>query len=174
VSSAQRAFLDANIIIEAFRIGAWPELSRGSWLETVQECEQEALTGNTARSGRVAVDPLALRSGLKASHNVGRQERNKLTHDYPKCASMDPGERDLFAYLYSHESPLPASVVLSTADKGVVVRANDLGWLDNIVSLHDLLVAANVASAKIALLDRQFQVAFLSKVRTDVRMGVIP
>jgi hypothetical protein len=174
VSSAQRAFLDANVIIETFRIGAWPELSRGSWLETVQECEQEALTGNTARSGRVAIDPQALRSGLKASHSVGRQERNKLTHDHPECASMDPGERDLFAHLYSHESPLRATVVLSTADKGVVVRANDLGWLDNIVSLQDLLVAANVGSAKIALLDRQFQVAFLSKVRTDVRLGVIP
>jgi hypothetical protein len=174
VSSAQCAFLDANIIIEAFRIGVWPELSRGCWLETVQECEQEALTGNSARSGRVAVDPQALRSGLKASHVVGRQERNRLTLDHPKCASMDPGERDLFAYLYSHQSPLPATIALSTADKGVVVRANDVGWLDNLVSLQDLLVAANVAAPKIALLDLQFQSAFLSRVRTDVRMGVIP
>lgn len=87
---------------------------------------------------------------------------------------MDPGERDLFAYLYSHHSPLPAAIVLSTADKGVVVRANDMGWLDNLVSLQDLLAAANVAPQKLALLDRQFQSAFLSKVRTDVRMGVIP
>jgi hypothetical protein len=77
-------------------------------------------------------------------------------------------------YLYAHQSPLPATIALSTADKGVVVRANDVGWLDNLVSLQDLLVAANVVAPKIALLDRQFQSAFLSRVRTDVRMGVIP
>jgi hypothetical protein len=47
--ASRRVFLDANVIIEAFRIAAWPELAQGCCLETVHECEKESLTGSTTR-----------------------------------------------------------------------------------------------------------------------------
>lgn len=67
----RRVFLNANVIIEAFRISAWPELSQGHWLETVQTCEAEAQTGSTLKFGYVKVDAQALRAGLRGAHPVG-------------------------------------------------------------------------------------------------------
>jgi len=119
----RKVFLDANVIIEAFRIGVWAELSQGHWLETVQKCEQEALTGENSRAGRVSVDPKQLRAGLKASHLVGRPERNQLVKNHRDCLSMDDGEKDLFAHLFVHASPLPPIIVMSTADKGAISRS---------------------------------------------------
>lgn len=174
VVGGRRVFLDANVIIEAFRIAVWTELSGGCHLETVEECEREALTGRTDVLGRVNVDAAALRAGLKASHCVARKERNKLISTYGACAGMDPGERDLFAYLYYNEHPLPTHIVVSSADKGVVVRANDLGWLDRLISLEELLQGCGVSRAKLAALDEPHRGAWLGGVRTKVVLGIIP
>jgi hypothetical protein len=170
----RRVFLDANVIIEAFRVSVWTELSGGCHLETVEECEKEALTGRTDIYDHVAVDAAALRTGLKASHLVGRKERNKLVDKYKACLEMDPGERDLFAYLYANHNPLPPLIVMSSADKGVVVRAKELGWLDRLISLEELLHGCGIARAKLGQLDTPHRAAFLSEVRTKVMLGVIP
>jgi len=166
--------MDANAIIEAFRISAWSELAQGCWLETVHECEKEAQTGSTTNYGYVQVDSQALRTGLRQSHLVGRAERKALFQAHSACSGMDPGERDLFAYLFANHQPLPPLIVVSSADKGVVVRAKDLGWLNNLVSLEDLLIGCGVSPAKMARLDQQFSSSFLSSVRTKVILGVIP
>ena len=172
----RKVFLDANVIIECFRIGVWSEITQNHWLETVQECEREALTGQNSQPGRVQVAPDKLRSGLRASHLVGRSEQNKLFGKYPACLPMDAGERDLFAHIFVKESPLlvPHILVVSTADKGAIVRAHDLGWLDRLVSLEELLRTCGVSSSKMAMLGTQYGEPFLAKVRTDVRLGVIP
>lgn len=172
----RRVFLDANVIIECFRIGVWSELSHTHWLETVQECEREALTGENSQAGRVQVDPVQLRAGLKASHLVSRAERNALIAQHPECLHMDAGEKDLFAHLFVNESPMPQPhlLVISSADKGAIVRANNLNWLMHLVSLENLLRTCGVNGPKMTLLGRQYEQAFLSKVRTDVMMGVIP
>jgi hypothetical protein len=87
---------------------------------------------------------------------------------------MDAGERDLFAFLYSLPQPLPALIVVSTADKGVIVRAKDVGWLDRLVSLEDLLSRTGAPKRKAADLGDAYTSAFLTTVRTKVWMGVIP
>lgn len=87
---------------------------------------------------------------------------------------MDAGEKDLFAHLFSHHKTLTAHIVVSTADKGVLVRANEFGWLQNTVSLEALLRQCNVSKQKIALLDYQFSEEYLSKNRLKVMMGIIP
>lgn len=170
----RRVFLDANIIIEAFRISVWAELSNGHRLETVHECEKEALTGGTAKHGYVPVDAQALRAGFRALHAVGKVERRVLFQAHSACSSMDPGEKDLFAYLFVNHQPLPALIVLSSSDKGVVVRANELGWLQNLVSLEELLLGCGVSRAKMLLLEPHHRAGFLSEVRTKVMLGVIP
>ena len=170
----RRIFLDANVIIECFRIGVWTELSNGHCLETVEMCEREALTGQTTSYGHVAINAATLRAGLKASHIVSRQERNRLTTVHRTCVNMDPGEKDLFAHLFASHSPLPPLIVLSSADKGVIVQAKALGWLDHLISLEELLQDCRVAPAKLACLDRQYRIPFLSEKRTQVRLGIIP
>lgn len=172
--AARRVFLDANVIIEAFRISVWQELSTGCWLETVETCEKETLTGRTDIHGHVAVDTKSLRSGLRASHVVTRKERNQLVDAHRACLGMDPGEKDLFAHLFANHQPLPPLIVVSSADKGVVVRAKEMGWLENLVSLEELLLGCGAARSKIALLDRQHQTSFLGQVRTKVMLGIIP
>lgn len=172
----RRVFLDANVIIEAFRISVWSELSQARALETVHECEREALTGGITKAGKpsVRVDAQALRAGLKCSHPVTRDERTALTKVHRACGEMDPGEKDLFAHLFAHRQPLPPLIVVSSGDKGVVVRAKDLGWLSNLVSLEELLQGCGVSKAKMGLLDTPHHVSFLSEVRTKVLLGVIP
>jgi hypothetical protein len=172
--TVRRVFMDANVIIEAFRISAWPELSKGCWLETVQECEKEALTGGTAKFGYIPVDASALRAGLRQSHLVGKKERDKLIGKHGACGGMDPGEKDLFAYLYSNHQPLPPLIVVSSSDKGVVVRAKDLGWLNSLVSLEELLLECGVSRPKMKLLESQHHAKFLGEVRTKVLLGVMP
>lgn len=172
--TAQRVFLDANVIIESFRINVWTSLAQTWSLETVQKCQEEALTGQTSRPGRVTVDPVLLRAGLKASHPVTRPERNKLIAAHPACATMDAGEKDLFAYLYSLPQPLPGLIVVSTADKGAIVRAKDVAWLDRLISLEELLSKTGAAKSSVAGLGQQYTAAFLGSVRTQVMMGVIP
>jgi hypothetical protein len=170
----RRVFLDANVIIEAFRISAWSEFSQGCLLETVQECEKEALTGSTTACGRVEVDAHALRAGLRHSHAVGKVERRALIGAHHACLGMDPGEKDLFAYLFANHQLLTALIVVSSSDKGVIVRAKDLGWLHNLVSLEELLLSCGVSRAKMSLLEKQHKASFLADVRTKVMLGVIP
>lgn len=172
--TSRRIFLDANVIIEAFRISVWSELSKGHHLETVDMCEREALTGETASYGYVAIDAAALTAGLKASHIVTRDERNKLTKAHRACTTMDPGEKDLFAHLFAKPGPLPPIIVLSSADKGVIVRAKDLGWLEHLISLEELLHGCGVARSKLEKLDRPYSISFLAEKRTQVLLGVIP
>ena len=171
----RRVFLDANVVIEAFRISVWTELAAGHWLETVEEVVRESLTGDSDKYGRVAVDPKALNAGLKAAHQVTRKEKNALIDAHRACTGMDPGEKDLFAHLFANQpQPLSPLIVVNSADKGVVVRAKDLGWLHNLVSLEELLQACGVARSKMALLDTMHHDKFLSEVRTKVLLGVIP
>lgn len=167
-------FLDANAIIEAFRINVWAELSEGFHLETVEECEREALTGRTDRFNRVEVDATRLRAGLRASHPVGRVERNQLINKHPSCMEMDPGEKDLFAHLFVNHHPLTPLIAVDSADKGVIVRAHELGWLGHLVSLEELLGQCRIASVKLADLDLPHRTQWLSQVRTKVMLGVIP
>lgn len=170
-----RVFLDTNVIIECFRIGVWGELSRGHRLETVDEVVTEAMTGDSGRRDRVAVGRDALLEGLsELPHVVVKAERNQLLLQYPNGPSLDPGERDLFAYLNSHALPLAQFVVVGTADKGAIAFSHLPGWLDQLVSLEELLVSAKTSRAKLAMLGPQHQTSFLNQIRMKVRMGVIP
>lgn len=169
----QTVFLDANIIIEAFRIEVWKELAHGWQLETVAKCSEEALTGDTSRAGRVQVDAAQLQAGLHHVHPVSRAERNKLLANYPSCANLDDGEKDLFAFLNARR-PLPSVLLVSTADKGAIVRLHELGWIDHLTSLEELLRKTTATNLKVAALGDAYSLRFLSRVRTDVLMGVIP
>lgn len=171
----KRVFLDTNVIIECFRIGVWSELSQGYRLETVDEVVTEAMTGSTSRPGRVVVDRPALLAGLaQPPHSVTRRDRNALLLQYPAMATLDPGELNLFAYLNAHELPLAPLIVVSTADKGAIVATKFPRWLDQLVSLEELLKLVKAPRAKLDLVGSQHTATFLSEVRTKVIFGIIP
>jgi hypothetical protein len=99
----------ANFIIECFRIGAWSELSQGCLLETVHEVERESLTGENSQANWVLIDPVALRAGFQKIHPVSREKRNALIFADSRMTTLDRGERDLFAHLYTHARNLEPS-----------------------------------------------------------------
>lgn len=172
--STKRVFLDTNVIIECFRIGAWGQLSNSMRLETVEECCSEALTGETSRAERVDVDAGMLRIGLASIHRVTRRELNELLAKHVQMGALDEGEKQLFAHLFAHEMASTHRVALSTADKGALVRAQDLGWLDSLVSLETLLSEVGAPRPKMALLAHAYSTKFLDDVRIKIRLGIIP
>ncbi len=77
-----------------------------------------------------------LKPGACAADLVNRTELAALAVTQPSCATLDDGERHLFAWLHAHIS-LPADAILvTTADKAALVASHDLGWLDAMVSLE--------------------------------------
>lgn len=169
----RKVYLDANVIIEAFRIGVWAELSNGHHLETVEMCVREALTGKSD-DGRVTIDPQVLNAGLKQVHVVSRKERNALYDKYPSTGGLDAGEKDLLSHLFANKVAPGAVAVLSTADKIAIVEAHKVGWLDALVSLEELLKSAGATKQKLERVDWPYDQKFLEEIRFKVRMGIIP
>lgn len=171
----KRVFVDTNVILECFRIKVWSELTQRCQVETVRTCYDEALAGNSLAAGYIQASAAELENGCHAIHAVSQADEDKLILEYEDMLRLDPGELHLFAYLYANNVRLSEVVVLSTADKGAIVRANDHpGWLDWVQSLQEVLHEAGITGKKVEALGRQHTSAFLSKVRTDVRNGVIP
>jgi hypothetical protein len=171
----KRVFVDTNVIFECFRISAWTDLTQRCQVETVDMCITEALTGDRSKAGFIEVNPDLLRRGCHKIHPVPRRSIDLLILQHEKMLNLDDGELHLFAHLHANRVALNEVTVLSTADKGAVLRANDLpDWLDWIQSLQQVLKEAKAPRAKIDAVGYQHTAAFLSKVRTDVRNGVIP
>lgn len=171
----KRVFVDTNVILECFRINVWTDLTQRCQVETVEMCVAESLTGRRDKADFIEVDPEALRVGLHKVHPVSKRELDLFYLAYEEMRRLDPGELHLFAHLYVKKVRLSEVTVLSTADKGAILRANDVpGWLDWIQSLQEVLKEAKVPRAKLDALRYAHTIACLSKVRTDVRNGVIP
>lgn len=171
----KRVLVDTNVILECFRINAWSEFTQRCQVETVEMCCSEALTGDRHKAGFVAVDPEVMRKGYHRVHPVSQRDLDMLDLAFDEMFRLDDGERHLFAYLHVNKVKLSEVTVLSTADKGAILRANDHPeWLDWIQSLQEVFKEAKVSRAKVEALSHQHTSAFLSKVRTDVRNGVIP
>lgn len=171
----KRVFVDTNVILECFRINVWSELTQRCQVETVEMCVTETLTGRRDKSDFIEVDPAVLNAGLHKIHPVSKRDLDVFYIAYQEMERLDPGELHLFTYLYVNKVRLSEATVISTADKGAILRANDVpGWLDWIQSLQEVLKEAKVPRAKVDALRNHHTSAFLSKVRTDVRNGVIP
>ena len=171
----KRVFVDTNVILECFRINAWGELTQRCQVETVEMCRSEALTGDASKAGYIPVDSGVLQGGCHKIHAVTQREVDCLVMEHEKMLNLDAGELHLFAYLHANNIRLSDVAVLSTADKGAIVRANDNPmWLDWLQSLQEVLTQARVPRQKVDALRLQHTSAFLSKVRLDVRNGVIP
>lgn len=158
----QILLVDTNIIIEAFRTRCWNALASHFAIVTVEKCYEEALTGDPLRSGYVQVDPTHLRKGLSKRQAVGDLERAQLALTLVSAASLDAGERDLFAHALARRDAWLASC----ADRSAVNAALALGWEERVVSLERLAQSAGARSG----FKHHFTERWLSEVRTAYKL----
>ncbi|MBX4954750.1 hypothetical protein [Rhizobium lentis] len=95
-------FVDANVIIECYRIGGWKALSGGYELSTVVKCVEETQTGLQNRDPETWIDQKELVESLAAVHPVDDNQRAKGYLFEPHIATLDAGERDLWCWLHDH------------------------------------------------------------------------
>lgn len=121
------------------------------------------------------VDIDDLKNGLRADpHKVPKAMRNQLIAKHPSMSNLDDGEKDLYAYLFSLSPSLPGSFLVSTADKGAIVAAHKLNWLDNLVALESMLRGCGVPAKAMNDLLEHYRLRFLDSVKTQARFGFIP
>lgn len=169
-----RVFADTNVILESFRTGCWTAISSHFAIETVHKCVEETLTGNPNDPRHISVSPADLNAGLVGQHPVTPKELASLVLSYPSCSTLDDGEKHLLAWLLSNKV-LPSSIiVVTTADKAALIATHSLGWLDCAVSLEDLARQAGVGRTKLDALAMHYQDEWLSRIKTKIRMGIIP
>ena len=169
-----RVFADTNVILESFRTGCWTALSKHFAIETVEKCVEETLSGNPGDSRHVAVPPAALKAGLAGQHPITRKELATLVLSNPSCSTLDDGEKHLFAWLHANKLLPSQFILLTTADKAALVASNELGWLDYMTSLEDLLRKAGVGRVNLEALTLQYREDWLSSIKTKIKLGIIP
>ncbi|WP_431261838.1 hypothetical protein ACQ859_16395 [Roseateles chitinivorans] len=160
------------MIIEAFRSKVWKALANHFSLETVACCVEECLSGDPLRPGWIPVDREELIGGLAAVHDVNDEMLAMLAIERPELPALDPGELHLLAWLNAHpqENVLTA---LSTADRAAARGTHVLGLLDILASLEELCGQAGVGGRQVKGLQEHFQEAWLSKLRLQLRTGVL-
>ncbi|MFZ1413229.1 MAG: hypothetical protein WAS73_01420 [Defluviicoccus sp.] len=129
--------VDTNVILEAFRIGAWRALSSGYALETVEDCVTETQTGFQRRRAEQRIDAGALRASLACVHAVSDRHLAALAVLAPDIA-LDVGERSLWAYAATRTD----GWVLCGPDKASLRLGLRLGYRDRLVALERLLADA--------------------------------
>lgn len=169
-----RVFADTNVILEAFRTDCWPAISRHFAIETVQKCVEETLTGNLSNPRHIAISPERLYSGLAARHPVTGRELASLVLEYPSCGTLDDGEKHLLAWLLANKLFPSDIIVVTTADKAALVAIGSLNWLEFTVSLEYLARQADVARKNLQKLAMQYREDWLSRIKTQISLKIIP
>lgn len=126
--------VDANVIIESHRIGAWRVLAGGYRLETVEDCVAETQTGFQLRRAEQSIVIGELRESLTGEHLVGHRERAELLVQIEGIA-LDRGEESLWAHALGRDDDW----FLCGPDRASLRCGVRLGFGDWIVSLEALL-----------------------------------
>jgi hypothetical protein len=127
--------VDTNVIIEAWRVGAWRALRGGYTLETVEECVIETQTGYQNRRPEQQIDQGALLAGLKAVHKVSDAERAAALIRDGEIAMLDEGEKALWAHALARSD----AWVLCGPDKASLRIGVRFNLRDRLISLDGLL-----------------------------------
>src|SRR5258706_11040548 len=127
--------VDTNVIIEAWRVGAWGALASGYRVETVEDCVTETQTGMQQRRPEQQIDGARLRASLAAVHPVGAAERAAAVLRDPDFGFLDPGEQSLWAHALTRAD----AWVLCGPDKASLRFGVRLGFREKLVPLETLL-----------------------------------
>jgi hypothetical protein len=127
--------VDTNVIIEAWRVGAWRALCGGYALETVEECVIETQTGFQNRRPEQQIDRQALLMGLKVVHKVSDAERAVALVRDGEIAMLDEGEKALWVRALARSD----AWLLCGPDKASLRIGVRLNVRDRLVALERLL-----------------------------------
>ena len=156
--------MDTNVIIEAVRTGTWNSLTGALYVETVEECRDEAQRGDSTDPTYVSVLDADL-ARLHAVHSVSKHERAEYLLADPEAVAMDPGEQDLFAHAYQRIKAGNQAWVLCSSDKASIWAAVRIKISDQLKSLE---AACDTVGARPKLpLKSHHRELFLSKYRTE-------
>jgi len=156
---------DTNAIIEAVRTGIWNAITGDLQIETVEEVRKECLREPGDSTGYVPVTRDAL-ARMSAMHPVSKSMRATLAV-LEGAAALDPGERDLFAFISSPE--IGEVWWVCSPDKASIRFTKTHKLLDNMISLEH--VAGRVEARPSPTLRKQFTEAWLSERRTEALLG---
>jgi hypothetical protein len=148
--------VDTNVILEAFRAGAWGALAGGYRVETVEDCVTETQTGFQRRRPERQIDAAVLRASLAAVHAVSDAELAVVAVQAPDIP-LDVGERSLWAHALTRSD----GWVLCGPDKASLRFGVRLGFRERLVALETLLDAAGFRR-KVAL-SRAYTAKWLSQ-----------
>ena len=127
--------MDTNVILECWRVSAWQSLAGGYRVETVGDCVIETQTGFQRRRAVQQIDKARLLASLAAVHPVGDRELAAAAVRDPLFASLDIGERRLWAHALTRSD----AWVLCGPDKASLRLGVRLGFRDRLVALETLL-----------------------------------
>src|SRR6516164_1133492 len=83
-------FVDTNVVLECWRVGAWRALASGYRVETVEDCVIETQTGFQRRRRQQQIDAGLLRQSLAAVHQPDAKAFAQLAVQAPDIV-LDPG-----------------------------------------------------------------------------------
>lgn len=129
--------LDANVIIEAHRTGAWAALVGAYGVETVEDCVTETQTGYQRRTREEWIEVGDLKQSLGAVHEVDDLERAELAVRISGI-SLDRGEESLWAHALARKGIW----FLCGPDRASLRAGVRLQMRDRLVSMEDLLERA--------------------------------
>lgn len=128
-------FVDTNVIIECWRIGAWKALSGGYDVETVDVCFVETQTGFQHRRPEEQIDRDVLAASLRMVNPVSKADMASALVRDPELAFLDDGEKALWAHAMTRTD----AWVLCGPDRASLRTGLRLKLRDRMVSLERLL-----------------------------------
>lgn len=126
--------VDANVVIEAHRMGAWAALAGAYGIETVEDCVTETQTGYQRRTREQWIDVRDLQESLHTVHEVSDRERAELAVRIGGIA-LDRGEESLWA----HALGRTGTWFLCGPDRASLRAGVRLGMRDRLVAMEELL-----------------------------------
>jgi len=157
--------VDTNVIIEAHRTGCLPQIADGFRLCTVETIIAETQAGSHNRRPEQNIDESWLRARIPQIGDVTDEQRADFVMQY-QSVGLDAGERDLLIYARGLED----AWFLNSPDMAVVRFANQVGWLDRLVSLEAM---SRVVKARLTgNLRGNYLESWLSIARTNLGSGV--
>ena len=165
MKNGDRVLIDTMVIIEAHRLGCWNGLRGFFSLETVEQCLIECATGNRLRTDYLPVDGEMLGTEIQV-HAVTEAMRTTLLVRDPRSARLDPGERDLLAFALS----LEGAWLLCDPDKAAILSAHRLNWLDRVVAIEEMALAAGLRKQGYG---QNHTKRWLGEFKTRIHLGMV-
>jgi hypothetical protein len=159
-------FVDTNVIIEAHRVKVWKRLSSQYNLATAEVCLQETQRGGAQSNPDYVEVPENEARAVVQLFSVTERSRI-MTALHPGSNVLDAGEFDLMAQIINEILPGTATPYrICSPDKALMRFAFELGIVDNLVSLEDLI--KNPSHPYRRNFTRQWQSEFVTRLKLGV------